>query len=224
MKQPVPGRDPLPERPTATEAVFGSPPAIETLAGRATIEHAAEMTTGTPPLVYVVIAGPQASGKSALTVALSDELRGQGERVAAVELDQIASMALPTLPGWEVAHQITEAVAGLWLRAGMTCVIVEGVGTGEKVRGLLRQAPDEVPSLTIATTAPFDVAFKRALADPSRGVSRQEDYLRAIYVHWQRELPRIGADLTLHTDRESLGQCVEAVRSRIALTRRQRYR
>ena len=88
------------------------------------------MTTGTPPLVYVVIAGPQASGKSALTVALSDELRGQGERVAAVELDQIASMALPTLPGWEVAHQITEAVAGLWLRAGMTCVIVEGVGTG----------------------------------------------------------------------------------------------
>ncbi|MCJ1712869.1 MULTISPECIES: hypothetical protein [unclassified Curtobacterium] len=182
------------------------------------------MTTCTRPLVYVVIAGPQASGKSALSSALSDALRAQGEQVAAVELDLIASMALPTLADWEVAHRITETVVGLWLRAGMSCVIVEGVGTSEKVRKLLRQAPDGVPSLTIATTTPFEVAFKRALADPSRGVSRQEDHLRAVYDRWGDELPRIEADLTLHTDRDSLEQCVEAVRSRIALTRGQQQR
>ena len=157
-------------------------------------------------------------------MALSRELRAQGERVAAVELDQIASMALPTLPDWEVAHQITETVAGLWLRAGMSCVIVEGAGTSEEVRGLLQQTPDGVPALTIATTAPFDIAFERALADPSRGVSRQEKYLRAVYDRWEDELPRIEADLTLRTDRDSLQRCVEAVCSRIARVRRQQHR
>ncbi|MFJ4221805.1 hypothetical protein [Curtobacterium luteum] len=179
------------------------------------------MITGTSTLVYVVIAGPQASGKSAIAVALTEELRGQGERVAAVELDQIASMALPTLPDWEVAHQITETVTGLWLRAGMSCVIVEGVGTSEKVQALLQQAPAGVPALTVVTTAPFDVAFDRAQADPSRGVSRQEDYLRAVNNRWEDELPLIDADLTLHTDQDSLKQCVDAIRSQIALARRQ---
>lgn len=186
-------------------------------------QNAVGMTTGAPFLIYIVIAGPQASGKSALTVALTEELRGAGELVAAVELDQIASMALPTLPDWEVAHQITETVTGLWLRAGMSCVIVEGVGTSENVRGLLQQAPAGIPTLTIATTAPFDVAFERALADPSRGVSQQEDYLRAVYDRWEDELPRIQADLTLHTDQASLKQCVDVIRSRITFARGQQH-
>lgn len=55
-------------------------------------------------------------------------------------------MALPTLPNWEVAHEITETVTGLWPRAGMSCVIVEGIGTSDKVRRLLQQAPADLPS------------------------------------------------------------------------------
>jgi adenylylsulfate kinase-like enzyme len=178
-------------------------------------DHAAMMIAALPPLVLVVIAGPQASGKSALAAALADELCSRGELVAVVELDQIASMSHPALPDWEVAHQITEVVAHQWLRAGMSCVIVEGVATREKVLGLLRQAPAGVPTMTVATTAPFDVAYARAVADLTRGVSREEDYLRTAYARWQEELPRLGPDLTLHTDRQALEQCVETVCSRI---------
>jgi len=81
------------------------------------------MTTVPTPLAFVVIAGPQASGKSTLAIALSAALRRRDERVALVELDQIAGMALPTLPSWEAAHHIFETTAGLWARTELTCVI-----------------------------------------------------------------------------------------------------
>ena len=54
----------------------------------------------------VLLVGPQASGKSTLATALSEELRRRGELVALVELDQIAAMALPTLPNWDIATHI----------------------------------------------------------------------------------------------------------------------
>lgn len=65
------------------------------------------MEASSTPLALVAVAGPQASGKSALARALSAELRRQGELVALVELDQIAAMALPTLPDWDTAQQIS---------------------------------------------------------------------------------------------------------------------
>lgn len=46
----------------------------------------------------VLIAGPIAAGKSAVSRALAESLRADGTRLALVELDQIADMARPTLP------------------------------------------------------------------------------------------------------------------------------
>lgn len=55
-------------------------------------------------------------------------------------------------------------------------------------------------------------------------MSRQEDYLPAVYNRWEEELPLIDADLTLHTDQDSLEQCVDVIRSQIAFVRRQQHR
>lgn len=77
------------------------------------IGHLGEMDNNEVPLTLVIVAGPQASGKSTLAAALSAELRHRGERVALVELDQIAEMAIPTLPSWDVAHHIFESTTGL---------------------------------------------------------------------------------------------------------------
>ena len=71
------------------------------------------MDTDETSLAIIIIAGPQASGKSTLATAMSAELRRRGERVALVELDQIAAMALPTLPSWDAVHQIFETATGL---------------------------------------------------------------------------------------------------------------
>lgn len=167
------------------------------------------------PVALVVVVGPQASGKSTLASALGSELRRRGERIAVVELDQIAAMALPTLPGWDVAHQIFETVTGLWARSGLTCVIAEGSGHPEEVAALRRQAPAEAVVLTVATTTPFDVALARAQADPTRGVSKEHAFLSRIYGAWPDRLQAIAPDVVIDTDAVDLRESVERVREAV---------
>jgi adenylylsulfate kinase-like enzyme len=171
------------------------------------------------PLVLVVIVGPQASGKSTLATALSAEMRRRGESVALVELDQIAAMALPTLPDWDLAHQIFESVTGQWARAGLTCVIAEGSGSQGEVSRLHAQVPDSAVTTTVAVTAPFAVALARAQRDPSRGVSREYEFLSAVYERWPAEMARIDADLEVDTNELSIEQTVECVRAVIGVAR-----
>ncbi|MFT3888404.1 MAG: hypothetical protein QM713_09630 [Arachnia sp.] len=171
------------------------------------------------PLAFVVIAGPQASGKSTLAKALADGLRADGERVALVELDQIAAMALPTLPGWDTAHRIFESVVGSWLGSDLTCVVAEGSGSADEVAGLRALAPAGVATLTVATTSTFDVAFSRAQADPTRGISRDHGFLSGVYERWSDELARINPDVVIDTGAVGLDQGVELVRTAIAAAR-----
>ncbi|ROQ41539.1 hypothetical protein EDF46_0919 [Frondihabitans sp. PhB188] len=174
-----------------------------------------------PPLALIVIAGPQASGKSTLAAALSHELRQAGERVALVELDQIAAMALPTLPDWETAHRIFESVTGQWLRSSLTCVIAEGSGSYEEVLRIIDQAPAGTPVVTVALTAPFSVAFERAQRDPSRGVSRERVFLEGIYQQWPDELARFQSRVLLDTNELGLQRSVELTRTAIATVRQE---
>jgi energy-coupling factor transporter ATP-binding protein EcfA2 len=157
------------------------------------------MAANALPLALVVIAGPQASGKSTVATALSAELRRRGGRVALVELDQIAAMALPTLPSWAAAHHVFETTVGLWARTDLTCVIAEGSGSDEEVARLRAQAPDGARIVTVATTAPFETAYARALADPTRGVSKEHAFLSGVYERWADELARIDPDVTIDT-------------------------
>lgn len=175
------------------------------------------------PFVLVVIAGPQASGKSATATALSSALRGRGESVALVELDQIAAMALPSLPDWETAHRITEVVTGEWARSGPTCVITEGTQSRDKVERLLREAPPGAAALTVVTTAPFEVAFSRAQADRTRGLSRQHDFLQDVYERWAKELAQIQWDVFLDTSVLTINEGVETILEAIDGARRKRH-
>ncbi|TNM64117.1 adenylyl-sulfate kinase [Streptomyces sp. NP160] len=161
--------------------------------------------------VLVVIAGPQASGKSTVASALGERLREQGEVVAVVELDALAAMALPTLPGWDVAHRVYEVVTGLWLRSGTTCVIAEGGGSQAEVDRVVRQAPAGTAVLTVGTTTSAAVAHERAQADPTRGLSRQLDFLTGVYDSWAGELDRIAPDVVLDTTASTVEECVASL-------------
>jgi thymidylate kinase len=173
------------------------------------------MESGPIPLALVVLVGPQASGKSALASGLASELRSQGERVAVVELDQIAAMALPTLPSWEVAHRIFETVTGIWARADLTCVIAEGSGEPDEVSGLLRQTPPDAVAITVATTAPFEVALARARADPTRGLSKERAFLSRIYEAWPDKMAAIDPHLVIDTSAHTLPESIERVLSAV---------
>lgn len=170
--------------------------------------------------VIVIIAGPQASGKSALATALSAELRRRGERVALVELDQIAAMALPTLPSWEAAHQIFETTTGLWARTDLTAVIAEGSGSHHEVLRLQTQAPPGAVIVTVATTVALETAIARAQADPTRGVSKDQSFLSRVYQQGPEELNRMDPDLLVDTGHCTVEEAVEHVNARIGAARR----
>lgn len=164
------------------------------------------------PPALVVIAGPQASGKSTIASALAAELRDQGEQVALVELDQIAAMSSPKSDaGWNTAAHIFESVVGQWARQGMDCVIAEGSGSRDEVNRLLAQAPRNAAIVVVATTAPFEVALARAQSDPTRGISKERDFLRAVYEKWPFELSELAPDLTLDTSSQTIAQSVECI-------------
>lgn len=179
-------------------------------------------TTGSP-LAFVIVVGPQASGKSTLAAALRAELLERGERVALTELDRIAAMALPTLPSWEAAHHIFETTAGLWARTAVTCVIAEGSGSTAEVSRLRAQAPHEAVIVTVAITTTFESAFARAQLDPTRGISKEHVFLSGVYRHWADERAAIAADavidttiLTVEQGTERIVAAIDAARRRLA--------
>lgn len=169
--------------------------------------------------MLIVVAGPQASGKSTLAAALSAELRRLGEAVALVELDQIAGMALPTLPSWQAAQRIFESVTGMWARTELTCVIAEGSGSQDEVSRLLRLAPSDAVTVTVVTTAPFEVAFARAQTDPTRGISKERSFLSGVYERWSSEVAQIDADVLIDTSVLSVEQGIERIRVAVGSAR-----
>lgn len=166
------------------------------------------MTSQAVPLAFVLLVGPQASGKSTVARSLSEELRRQGELVALVELDQIAEMALPTLPSWDTAVRVFAMVAGEWARADLTCVIAEGIGSQDEVSILLDHTAAAAAIVTVVMTTPFEAALSRAQADPTRGASRDHRWLADRYQEWSVEVGRIDADVQIDASALSVDQGV----------------
>jgi len=170
-------------------------------------------------MAFVLLVGPQASGKSTVARALGQELRRQGELVALVELDQIAEMALPTLPSWGTAARIFAMVAGEWARADLTCVIAEGIASQDEVWILLDHAPAAAAVVTVVMTTPFDAALRRAQSDPTREASRDREWLAERYQEWAVEVGRIEADVLLDGSASSVDQEVRQVHAAIEAAR-----
>ncbi|MBP2381056.1 phosphotransferase-like protein [Brachybacterium sacelli] len=171
------------------------------------------MTTPRALTPLVLIGGPIAAGKSAVSRLLADALRADGRQLALVELDAIADMARPTLPDWTVAHRIFASVTGQWLEAGAEVVIAESVSDREELARVLRNVPAGTPVLTVVVTCPFGTALERALADPTRGISRDPEFLYEVHAQWAGEMPLISADLVLDTSTLSLEESVRRIRA-----------
>ncbi|WP_193105137.1 AAA family ATPase [Brachybacterium sp. FME24] len=165
------------------------------------------------PTPLVLMAGPIAAGKSAVSRRLAQELRASGQQAALVELDAIADMARPTLPDWAHAHGIFAAVTGQWLVAGLDVVIAESVSDRAELAMVLQNVPAGTDVLTVVVTCPFETALERASADPTRGISRDPGFLRGVHERWVDEMPLISADLVLDTATTDLAESVRRIRA-----------
>ena len=170
-------------------------------------------------MAFVLLVGPQASGKSTLARALSRELRAQGERVALVELDQIAEMALPTLPSWATAAGIFGVVAGEWARADLTCVVAEGIASDDEVSIVLNRVPSDAALVVVAMTTPLEASLPRAEGDPTRGLSRDRAWLAERYREWSAQIDLIAADVLLDMGSLSVDHGVHQIRAAMETAR-----
>jgi energy-coupling factor transporter ATP-binding protein EcfA2 len=159
-------------------------------------------TTPDPPLParrLVLIIGPIASGKSTLANTLANKLRNSGEAVVVVGLDTVAEMALPTLADWTWAHEVHGQLVGAWLEKPIQTVIAEGPETPEEIEQIMRHVGSDVSVRTVLITTTYESALTRAATDPTRGLSKDPEFLRAMHRRFEQSRPDIAHDVQFDT-------------------------
>jgi predicted kinase len=138
--------------------------------------------------MLVVITGPIASGKSTLARAVAREFGDRGMEAAAVDLDLIYEMLDPSGSPkddekmWRRARRASARLAEMLLAEGMRFVVVEGDFVSPAARSEFTEALDHVVgSYVVTLLVSLETALKRVQLDPSRGISRDPDFLRNHY-------------------------------------------
>jgi shikimate kinase len=172
--------------------------------------------------LVVLISGPIASGKSALSRAVAAQLEEGGLASAAViDLDLVYEI-LDRGPKadervWAQARRIAGRFGGVLLGEGCV-VVVEGgdFGTEAALAEFESELPPEAAVKLVLLSVDFETALKRARRDDSRGVSKDRAFLAAHYATFRAEWP--GRDvLNLDTGSASLAETARSVVDRLAL-------
>jgi hypothetical protein len=138
-------------------------------------------------MIVVVITGPIASGKSTLGRAVAVQLADRGRDSAVVDLDLVYEMLDPSRgpKTGEAVWRDARRLAGM-IVAGLntlrSAVVVEGeFATDEQRADFREELPHEWRASFVTLTVGFDEAWRRAMADPTRGDSKDKDFLAAHY-------------------------------------------
>jgi adenylylsulfate kinase-like enzyme len=157
--------------------------------------------------VVIVITGPIASGKSTVARELEKVLTDRGTRTAVIDLDEVAGHvsgdgSAPGESNWTMARRETATRANAYEADGFAVVIADGSFN----------MPDDRAALEVhlrATTLPiyvtlqvsFEEALRRAQGDPSRGRSRDREFLRSYFAGRRAVLATPSAgDLVIDTE------------------------
>ena len=159
----------------------------------------------------VLIIGPIASGKSTLANTLADKLRSSGEAVAVVGLDTVAEMALPTLAEWTWAHEVHGQLVGAWLEKPIPTVIAEGPETPEEIEQIMRHVGSDVSVLKVLITTRYETALARAVQDPTRGLSKDPEFLWRMHRRFEQTRSDIAHDMKFDTEELSSDDIAERV-------------
>jgi energy-coupling factor transporter ATP-binding protein EcfA2 len=154
----------------------------------------------TPVRRLVLIIGPIASGKSTLARTLAERIRSSGESVVVVGLDTVAEMALPTLADWTWAHEVHGQLVGAWLEKPIPSVVAEGPETPEEIELIMRHVGSDVSVLKVLITTRYETALARAAADPTRGLSKDPEFLRGMHQRFEQTRQDIAHDFLFDTD------------------------
>jgi predicted kinase len=170
--------------------------------------------------VLIVITGPIASGKSTIAGELARELERAGRRVAVIDLDLVHDM-LTTGGGrsddasWAMARQAAASLANTFLETGIEVVVAEGSFSRPADRAAFTDHLDASAAPRFVTLrVSYEEALRRAQADPTRGRSRDPDFLRPYFATADREVAMTPpTDLVIDTEQ------VPAINAAVAIAR-----
>jgi shikimate kinase len=139
-------------------------------------------------VLVAVVSGPIASGKSTLSRAVAARLgETSGVEGTAIDLDIVYEMLDPERRPksdallWAAARRVAGRLAAALLTEGRS-VIAEGDFSGERALDeFIGELPNGVHPRLVLLHVDFTEAFDRAAADPTRGLSRDRDFLSAHY-------------------------------------------
>ena len=168
-------------------------------------------------MLVVVISGPIASGKSALSRAVAAELEETADvATAVIDLDLVYETLDPQRRTKDDADLWAQArrVAGRLttaLFAENRCVLAEGEFASDRALDeFVSELPDTVDLRLVLLDVDFRTALKRVAADPTRGLSKDETFLSRHYREFRPEWA--GHDvLRLDTAESTLGGSARAV-------------
>jgi cytidylate kinase len=178
--------------------------------------------------VLIVISGPIASGKSSIARGVARELERQAVSTAVIDLDLLYDMqAHPNADAkgeaarWQAARRAAAAVAESFLGDGIAAVVVEGSFQDGDARGALatslRSAAD---AFFVTLRVSYEEALRRAMADPTRGASRDAAFLRRYYDDRRYELENVPAgDLVIDTERLTEQEAVATITRAVLVSR-----
>jgi shikimate kinase len=166
--------------------------------------------------LVVLISGPIASGKSALSRAVAAQLEeASGVSVAVIDLDLVYEI-LDRRPKadarvWAQARRVAGRLARVLLGEGCS-VVVEGgdFATEAALAEFERELPPQAAVRLVRLSVDFETALERARGDDSRGVSKDSSFLAAHYEDFRTEW--LGRDaLNLDTGSGSLAETARSV-------------
>lgn len=157
--------------------------------------------------MLITITGPIAAGKNTVAELAAELLVDRGRSVVIADVDDVAAMVLGEGAGavglWFAAHRAHGALVAEWLRTDVDVVIAVGPFYPEAEQEVIEQAaPDGVRVLRVIVEAPMEVTWPRAVANDTRGLSRQRDFHVSAYERYRTLRPAIPADLVFDSSQQ----------------------
>jgi adenylylsulfate kinase-like enzyme len=168
--------------------------------------------------VVIVITGPIASGKSTVARELARELELIDIRAEVIDLDRVhdrltANGSTADDSAWTLARQETATVANAFLDEGVVVVIAEGSFNAPSDRAALVQHLRPSTGLLFVTLqVSFEEALRRAQGDPTRGRSRDRQFLGSHFAARHDVLAAVPpTDIVIDTERTTATAAAEKI-------------
>jgi adenylylsulfate kinase-like enzyme len=177
--------------------------------------------------VIVVITGPIASGKSTVAGELARELERNDVRAEVIDLDVVhdrltASGSTSDGSTWTLARREAATAANAFLEAGVAVVIADGSFNLPSDRtAFARHLRRGTAVVFVTLQVSFREALRRAERDPTRGRSRDPQFLGAHFAGRRDLLASVSAtDIVIDTERKTAAAAAATIASLLGSDRR----